>query len=291
MPESELVAIVEADGERAAADAESVEAEATSNFEDVIGRVDAAVIASPTSTHFEIARHLLQEGIHLLIEKPITTTVDEARELVAIARDNSAVLQVGHLERFNPAILAIASHVQDPQFIESHRIAPYKPRALDVSVVLDLMIHDIDLIHGFVGAPMTRVDAVGREIFTPSIDVANARIQFANGCVANVTSSRSSMKTERTFRVFQPDSYISADLHNKSYTRYATKGDGPVTGPDDIAIDKQTFGDSDAMMDQMRAFLGSINGGPPPLVDGQIATEALEIAAAITESVRNQSPT
>lgn len=282
---SELVGVVDSDAERASAVAQSLGAEAFTDYRDLIGKVGAVALASPTSTHFEIASTLLENGIHLLIEKPIATTVEEGRELVRLADKHGLILQVGHQERFNPAVLAIADHIRNPLFIESNRIAPYRPRALDVSVVLDLMIHDIDLIHSFVRSPMESVDAVGRRIFSESIDVANARIRFANGCVANVTSSRVSMKTERSLRVFQSDEYVSADLHNKTVTQITKKGDGPVSGPEDVTIDKSEFGESDAMMVQTEAFLKSIAGGPPPLVSGQTATEALATAAAITRAV------
>ncbi len=263
----------------------SLSAEAFTDFRQLIGKVDAVALASPTSTHFEIASTLLKDGVHLLIEKPIATTAEEGWELVRLADEHGLILQVGHQERFNPAVLAIADHVRQPLFIESNRIAPYRPRALDVSVVLDLMIHDIDLIHSFVQSPMVNVDAVGRRVFSESIDVANARIRFENGCIANVTSSRVSMKTERSLRVFQPDEYISADLHNKTVTRFAKKGDGPVTGPEDVTIDKAEFGESDAMMVQTEAFLDSIGGGPAPLVSGRTGTEALATAAAIGQAV------
>jgi len=288
LPEAELVAVVDADRDRAASVAQSLGTQAVADFRELIGKIDAAALSTPTSTHFEIASELLRNGVHLLLEKPITTTVGEARELVRLADENSLVLQVGHLERFNPVVTALAEHVVDPQFIESHRIAPYKPRALDVSVVLDLMIHDIDLIHSFVRSPMETVDAVGRSVFSDSIDIANARIRFANGCVANVTSSRISMKTERSLRIIQADSYMSADLHNKTLTRYAKKGTGPVTGPQDVDVDMNAFGSSDAMMDQARAFLASTAGGPPPLVSGLIAMQALETAAAVGDAIGGQ---
>ena len=285
---SELVAVVDINEDRAIAIAAEFGAEPLTDYRDLIGKVDAVVLATPTSVHFEIANPLLRNGIHLLIEKPIATTVHEAMELVRLADENSLIMQVGHLERFNPAIIALAKRINGPQFIESHRIAPYKPRALDVSVVLDLMIHDIDLIRSFVQSPMQRVDAVGRSVFSDSIDVANARIQFASGCIANVTSSRVSMKTERTLRVFQADEYVSADLHNKTATRYAKKGPGPVTGPEDVMIDKMCFGGGDAMMDQAAAFLDAVAGGSPPLVSGRTATEALETAIAIGEAITRQ---
>ena len=285
LPASELVAVVDADTDRARAVAAELNTSAVDDYRDLIGNIDAVALSTPTSTHYEIGRELLAAGIHILLEKPIATTVAESRELVRLAEEHSLVLQVGHLERFNPAISALVEHVDNPQFIESSRIAPYKPRALDVSVVLDLMIHDIDLIHSFVRSPMDQVDAVGRSVFSDSIDVANARIRFANGCIANVTSSRVSMKTERSLRIFQADSYISADMQNKTMSRFAKKGSGPVAGPEDVTIDQQAFGDSDAMMDQTRAFLESVGGGPAPLVSGQTAMEALETAEVISKAV------
>ena len=285
---SELVAVVDIDSERANTVAANLGTEAVEDYRDLIGNVDAVVLSTPTSTHFDIARPLLESGIHLLLEKPITTTLDEAGELVRLAEDRRAVLQVGHLERFNPAIMALTEHIRQPQFIESNRIAPYKPRALDVSVVLDLMIHDIDLIHSFVHSQMAQVDAVGRSVFSDSIDVANARIRFANGCVANVTSSRVSLKTERSLRLFQGDSYASIDLQDRTFTRYSKRGPGPVSGPEDVAIDARSFDASDAMMDQTQAFLDSISGGPPPLVDGERAMQALETAIAIGNAIGGQ---
>lgn len=285
LPNSKLVAVVDADAERAAAVADKLGAQAVADYRELIGKIDAAALSTPTSTHFEIARELLQNGVHLLVEKPITTTVEEARELVRLADERSLILQVGHLERFNPVVTALADHVDDPQFIESNRIAPYKPRALDVSVILDLMIHDIDLIHSFARSPMEKVDAVGRSVFSDSIDIANARIEFANGCVANVTASRISMKTERSLRIIQADSYMSADLHNKTLTRYAKKRPGPVSGPQDVDVDMNAFGDSDAMMDQTKAFLDSIADGSQPLVSGLIAMQALETAAVVGDAI------
>ncbi|MDJ0940210.1 MAG: Gfo/Idh/MocA family oxidoreductase [Woeseiaceae bacterium] len=285
LPESKLVAVVDADDARASDVAEPLGASPEADFKALIGKVDAVSIATPTSSHFEIASTLLDNGIHVLIEKPIAATIDEARELVELAESKGLIIQVGHLERFNPAIAAIRDKVRNPQFIESNRIAPYKPRSLDVSVVLDLMIHDIDLIHSLADSPMTEVDAVGRSIFSDSIDVANARLRFENGCVANVTSSRISMKTERSLRIFQADGYLSVDMHNKAVTCYSKRGSGPVKGPEDVEVEKQSFGDSDALLEQARAFLESVAGGPPPLVSGRTAMEALRTATEISKMV------
>jgi predicted dehydrogenase len=285
---SELLAVVDADAATAQAVADELGVGALTDPALLPDDVEAVIVATPASTHFEITTALLERGIHVLLEKPIATSMEEARALVELAERTGLVFQVGHLERFNPVVAAMARQVTRPEFVESNRIAPYKPRALDVSVVMDLMIHDIDLIHSVVGSPMASVDAVGRTVFSESIDVANARIRFDNGCVANVTSSRISLKTERSMRIFAADSYISADLHNKVLTHYKKRGSGPVAGPEDVDIDTQSFGESDAMLDQARAFLESVAGGPPPLVSGRAAMEALETAMVIGDLVQGQ---
>lgn len=282
--DAKLVAVVDTNEASLGSVAAELDVESTRDYRDLIGRVDAAVVATPTSTHYGIACDLLRSGIHVLIEKPLAATIDEARELVDIADSGNLVLQVGHLERFNPVVVAMSGHLARPQFIESIRIAPFKRRALDVSVVLDLMVHDIDLIHSFVRSPIAHVDAVGRSVFTDSIDVANARITFESGCVANVTSSRISLKTERTLRVFQPDAYLSGDLHELTLAHYAKKGSGPVSGPEDVNIEKRSFERGDALMEQARAFLDSVTGGPGPIASGRVALDTLETATEIISS-------
>ncbi len=284
---SELVAVVDKDTDRCKVLAAELDAKPVSDFKDLIGEVDAVSIASPTRSHFDIASALLENDIHVLVEKPITTTLEEAQALVDLAEGRGLVLQVGHLERFNPAVMGLADFLQEPQFIESNRIAPYKPRSTDVSVVLDLMIHDIDLVHSIVGSPVTSLDATGGSIISNDIDIANARIKFENGCVANVTASRAGFKTERSLRVFQENAYFSVDLHNKKSTIYQKKGDGPVMSPEDISVDEQTYDASDALMVQSEAFLNSIAGGPPPLVSGRIGMQALKTALDIGEMLKN----
>ncbi len=291
LEQSELVAVVDADADRCREVAGALGVEAFGSTRDLIGKVDAVSVATPTRTHFEIVGTLLDNGIHVLVEKPVTATVEEATRLVELADARGLVFQVGHLERFNPAILGMADRVELPRFIESNRIAPYKPRSLDVSVVLDLMIHDIDLIHSFVQSPMIQVDAIGRPVFSNSIDVANARIRFENGCVANVTSSRISLKTERSLRIFQDDSYLSADLHNKYFTAYTRRNDGPVNGPEDVIIDRQSYESSDALLAQSRAFLKSVSGGPAPLVSGRTAMQALRTATVIGDRLAQRAAT
>ena len=282
---SNLVAVADIDRERCRVVAADLNVDAVGDFHDLIGEVDAVSIATPTLTHFDIASTFLQHGIHVLVEKPVTATVDEVRDLVELADGKNVILQVGHLERFNPALMALTPYVQDPQFIESHRIAPYKPRGLDVSVVLDLMIHDIDLVHSFVRSPVSNVDAIGRSIMSDNVDIANARIRFENGCVANMTSSRISFKTEHTLRIFQSNAYFSVNLYNKTSKIYRKTIEGPVEIPEDISIDEWSCTDSDALMAQSEAFLESIVGGPPPLVNGRIAMEALQTAAIIGDMI------
>ncbi len=284
---SHLVALADQDGDRCRQLASEFGVDALNDYRDLIGQVDAVSIATPTASHFDIAHALLDSGIHVLIEKPMTSTVEQARELVELASGKNVVLQVGHLERFNPAIAGLTKQVDNPQFIESHRISPYKPRSLDVSVVLDLMIHDIDLIHSLVRSPMAQVEATGKEIITDNFDIANARIRFENGCVANVTSSRISFKTEHKLRIFQSNAYFSIDLFNKKATSYHKKSEGPIRSPMDIKISKSSAKKSDALLVQSEAFLASVAGGPPPVVNGRIGMEALETALAITEAIRH----
>ncbi len=284
---SDLVAIVDQDTDRCEVLAAELHVRPVSDFRDLIGEVDAVSIASPTRSHFDIASALLENGIHVLVEKPITTTLEEAAALVELAEGRGLVLQVGHLERFNPAVMALGDYLKEPQFIESNRIAPYIPRSTDVSVVLDLMIHDIDLVHSIVGSPVTSLDATGGSIISNDIDIANARIKFENGCVANVTASRAGFKTERSLRIFQANGYFNVDLHNKISTIYQKKGDGPVTSQDDISVDEQSYGASDALLVQSEAFLISIAGGPPPLVSGRIGMQALKTALVIGELLKN----
>jgi len=257
---------------------------------ELLGRVDAVSIATPTSLHHTIARDFLEAGAHVLVEKPITTTADEARELIALAADRSLVLQVGHLERFNPVIRAVAGELTRPRFVESNRLAPFKPRGTDVSVVLDLMIHDIDLIEHMVSSPIESIDAIGAPVFTDEIDIANARIRFANGCVADVTASRISLKAERKLRVFQPDAYLSIDLQQKLLTvvrRPAAIAEGALPKVD---LEERSFEPGDALLDEIRSFVEAVRGGGRPVVSGEDGLRALETATRIAELVNRDRP-
>ncbi|MBX3703023.1 MAG: Gfo/Idh/MocA family oxidoreductase [Steroidobacteraceae bacterium] len=252
---------------------------------ELLGRVDAVSVATPTALHHPIARDFLLAGAHVLVEKPITTTAPEARELIALAAAKQRVLQVGHLERFNPVIVAVAGELARPRFIESNRLAPFKARGTDVSVVLDLMIHDIDLIEHIVRSPIASIDAIGAPVFTDEIDIANARIRFENGCVADVTASRISMKPERKLRVFQADTYLSIDLQQKLLTRVRRPAVIAQGGMPAVAVEERSFEQGDALLAEIEAFVAAIRGGTRPVVSGEDGLRALETATRIAELV------
>jgi predicted dehydrogenase len=281
----ELAAVVDPDPAARAAVGAELHVAALDTYASLLGAVDAVSVVTPTPAHFEIAREFLAAGAHVLVEKPITETPAEARELIALAARAGRILQVGHLERFNAAILAAEPHLHAPRFIECHRLAPYRERGTDVNVVLDLMIHDIDLVQTMVDAPIATIDAVGTPVFSEEIDIANARIRFANGCVANATASRVSLKTERKLRVFEDDAYLSLDLQQKIMTLIRKRGPGDAPGPLPVIIEEQSLDPGDALQAEIDSFLQCIRAGRPPVVTGEAGLMALETAIRITEQV------
>ena len=285
LPDSELVAVVDADPEARARVAGELGCRAVADYRELLDEVEAVSIATPTPLHFPIASDCLEHGIHVLVEKPITETPEQARELVALAARRKLVLQVGHLERFNAAILALEGTLGTPRFVESHRLAQFKERGTDVNVVLDLMIHDIDLIQSLVGAPIESIDAVGTSVFSAGLDIANARIRYANGCVANTTASRVSMKAERKLRLFQDDAYISIDLQQKVLTIVRKPPVGAAAAPGQVVIEERSYEQGDALRMEIEAFLQSIREGLPPVVSGEDGLRALETAIRITDMV------
>jgi predicted dehydrogenase len=284
--ESQLVAVVDANAEALQRVATELKVEACADVSQILDRVDAISIAVPTPLHFSIGRAALERGVHVLMEKPIATTVAEARELVELARKNKCVLQVGHLERFNPAVMAAANRLQTPRFVESHRLAPFKQRGTDVSVVLDLMIHDIDLIQELVGQPIESIDAVGATVFSGETDIVNARIRFRGGCVANTTASRISLKQERKIRIFQDDAYLSIDMQQKILTVIRKKDAAPVESPAQVAIEEESFDQGDALLAEIEAFLRAIREGTAPVVSGEDGLRALETAMQISRLIQ-----
>ncbi len=299
LPTAAFVGTYDADTTKARHVAETHGVTAFAKREDLLAAVDAVTIASVTSTHFEVAKACLEAGKHVLVEKPITSTTTEARELVDLASRRKLVLQVGHIERFNPAILALEPLRMKPLFIESHRLAQFNPRGSDVAVVLDLMIHDIDLILSLVGSSVSRIDANGVAVVSDSPDIANARIQFANGCVANVTASRISQHKMRKMRLFQHDAYISIDFAQPLAEVFRLVDEGATQAQPTMLLGKIDQGSKkrlivydqpeippmNALLEEMRSFVGCVHSGSTPVVSGRDGLQALEVAAEILHAI------
>ena len=282
----ELIGVCDVNADMCEAVSKELNVPAFTNYRDLFGQVDAVSIAATTKQHYAIAKACLEQGIHVLVEKPITETVEEAQELIALAEANNAKLQVGHMERFNSARLALDEHLDKPLFIESHRLAPYNPRGADVNVILDLMIHDIDIIQTIVHSPIKHIEAQGAPILSSSIDIANVRISFENHCVANVTASRISFKTERKTRIFQANTYISIDYHEKQFAVFQ-KGEGEMfPGIPEITRHQSVFEKGDALLEEIKAFVRCIEDDSEPLVTGQEGCAALATAAEITALIQ-----
>ncbi len=268
-------------------------------LDDLLAGVDAVTVAAVTSAHFAIVAQALRAGKHVLVEKPITQTADEARQLNAIAREKGLVLQVGHIERFNPAVLALEPFLLQPLFIESHRLAQFDPRGTDVAVVLDLMIHDIDLILSLVRSPVSRIDANGVAVVSDHADIANARIQFENGCVANVTASRISQNKLRKMRLFQKDAYISIDFAQPLAEVFRIIDEGTGDAEPTMMLGKITQGSRkrvivyerpevaarNALQEELRSFVACISTNGTPVVTGEDGQQALEVAAQILSKI------
>jgi predicted dehydrogenase len=288
LPASQLIGVCDTNHDVAKTIADEHAVDVYTDYHDLIGRVDAVSIVVPTQKHYEVARTFLENGIHVLLEKPITSTLEQGQELVELAERNNLKFQIGHLERFNPAVMALEDVLVEPLFIESHRIAPFNPRGADVNVILDLMIHDIDIILDFVGSPVKAIHASGVPVLSDEIDVANVRLQFENGCVANVTASRISMKSERKMRIFQPDTYITVDFQNKKLGIHH-KGTGEMyPGIAEIDSEERVFEQGDALLSEIEAFLKAINTDTRPVINGADGLRALKTAFEITRQLTEQ---
>ena len=273
----QLVAVVDSDLSRA----QALGVAAFADYRAIFGKADAAVIAVPTDRHYEIARDCLQHGLHLLIEKPIAATLAQADELIALAASRSLVLQSGHVERYNRAFGALLARMDRPVFIEAERLAGFKTRGAEVDVVLDLMIHDLDLACALARAEPLEVSACGFRVLTRDIDIANARIEFANGCVANLSASRVSQAPVRKLRIFQPDLYVSADLQ-AGKLRYVREAGGA------IAETEETYEGGDALAEQAAAFVAAVEKGAAVPIDGRQGRRALELALTVGRLVRER---
>lgn len=275
----ELVAVADVDRGRAEALATRLGTRAVDDFRELIGAIDCASVVVPTQHHHAVASVLLDAGVDCLVEKPLAASAAVARELVALAHARGRILQVGHLERFNPALTRVARMLTRPRFIECHRLAPFTARGADVDVVRDLMIHDLDLIRLLVPEEVVAIEAVGVPVVTTTPDIANARLRFAGGCVANVTASRVSMKRERKLRLFQPDTYLAFDLAERS-VRICRRTPTPQ-GLAEIAWEQIDLGAVDALAREIEAFLASVRTRSRPAVTGEDGCAALELAERI----------
>jgi predicted dehydrogenase len=283
---AELVGVADIDPDRARAVAGELGVEALSDYRALLGRIDCATVAVPTQQHHAVTTTLLHAGVDVLVEKPLTATVEEGKSLVELAARAGRVLQVGHLERFNPAVRALEGIVAEPRFIECHRLAPFTERGTDVDVVLDLMIHDLDVILSMTRSVVRSVEAVGVPVLTPSADIANARIRFANGCIANLTASRVSLKRERKLRIFQPDAYLSVDYGKRHVLICRREPD--ENGQPSLRLEEREVPDQDPLEAEIDAFLRAVRDREMPPVSGWDGLRALEVAHVIRESVETE---
>jgi len=251
---------------------------AFADYRRLMDKVDAVSIATPTKSHYEIAADCLKNKIHTLVEKPFTTNLKEADRLIKIAQKNNLILQVGHIERFNPVFAATQKLIREPKFIECHRLSPFPNRSLDVGAVLDIMIHDIDIVLGLVPSPVRKIESVGINVLTQQEDIANARITFKNGCVANLTASRVSDEWMRKIRIFQKDTYISLDYKDAKASVY--KKNGASITKEDLPIEKE-----ESLQKELDSFVTCVIEHKTPLVSGSVARDALKVALTIQNQI------
>ena len=288
-PRCQLIGVADIDQAAATKCARACRTQCFFDHRRLLGAVDAVSIVVPTSSHYELARDFLEAGVHVLVEKPIAGSVDQARALINLARKKRRVLQVGHIERFNAAIRKLREILTAPRFVECHRLGPYDPRVRDVGVVLDLMIHDLDILIQIVQSPIAAFEAVGVPVLSSSEDIANARIRFANGCIANLTASRVTPTKKRKIRIFQDDAYIAIDYDRQSmeiYRRVELPREKDGGQRFEIVRKRIRLPLEDKLQLELDHFLQCVAEGARPLVDGEAATQALEVAVQISEQIR-----
>ena len=283
-----FIGVCDTDRERGKSVAEEFGTSFVGETRRLLQQVDAVSIAVPTTAHFRVAIEAMRSGVHVLLEKPIAASVREGRALVREASARSLVFQIGHLERFNPAVLSAASVLKEPRFIECHRLGTFGGRGTDVDVVLDLMIHDIDLILSFVRSPVTRISAVGVPVISPNIDIANARLVFANGCVSNVTASRVSMRKQRKIRIFQEDAYVSMDFVENNIQIFRRIYPEEPGGLPEITGEVLETEKGDPLRDEIHSFVDCAKTGSAPRVSGTDGLAALEVAFRILRKMRRR---
>jgi len=285
LKDSELIGVADLNEGRALEVAEALGARAFTDYRQLLTEVDAVSVAVPTSVHFPVVQDALAAGCQVLVEKPISVTVAEADELVRLARERGLILMVGHLERFNSAMEELKARVTSPRFIESHRLSFFKERGTDVDVVLDLMIHDLDHVLNLVPSPVKEIRAAGISVLTDRIDLANARLEFADGCIANLTASRMSFKSMRKFRLFQSDAYLAVDFENRELTvAFHKEGAmGPIPG---VALETRRFPQEDILNKEIIAFVEAIKTGQEPRISGEAGRAALNLALDIMAAMK-----
>jgi predicted dehydrogenase len=288
LPEVELVGVVDPILERAEKIASDHHCKAYSDIGPLIGKIDAASIVVPTFAHYQVSKALLENGIDLLLEKPMTSTLEEADSLLSLAAQKGRVLQVGHVERFNAGITKLKEVLTQPRFIECHRMGPFVERGTDVHVILDLMIHDLDIIMSLVQSELTEVRAVGVSVLTPQIDIANVRLAFASGCVANVTASRVSRERLRKIRIFQPDSYLSLDYMLPELV--VCKRTVLPEGKAGVSIDKVEIEKAEPLKTEIVSFIQSVNSRNAPKVSGEDGRKALAVALQVVDLIKSAQP-
>jgi predicted dehydrogenase len=282
LPGATLVGLYDVDPARAAEVAARHGVPSFADLRELIARTDAISVAVPTVDHHRVARELLEAGKDVLVEKPMTARLEEAEELIRVAAEKGAILQVGHIERFNPAVEPLRKAALQPRFIEVHRLSPFSPRSLDVDVVLDLMIHDLDIVLCLDGSPAVQVDAVGVPVLTSKVDIANARLRFASGLIANLTASRVSAEKVRKFRVFSPKTYISLDFAARSAQVYRlTQGEG---GPE-ITSERTAAPDEEPLRRQLASFVAAVRDRSAPVVGGADGLRALALALTVLDRI------
>jgi predicted dehydrogenase len=285
LPDVELVAVVDTDGGRAAEVAGKYGVASATDYGPLLDDLDLVSIVTPPATHFEIARRCLGAGVHTLVEKPVTETVAQAEALIDLAAARRLVFQVGHLERFNPAVLALRQLLTDPRRIEARRLSVYKQRGTEVDVVLDMMIHDIDIVLSLVDSHVTGIEASGAIVVSGDIDRAQATLRFANGCVAELAASRVNLEPVRAMLVEQPDSYLSVDFANHALLMGQLDPAGRRGAPRDASVETLALTRSDALMDEIRSFVGAVLEGRSPTVSGEDGKRALAVAVAISQEI------
>jgi predicted dehydrogenase len=285
LPGATLVGVADVDAGRLAEIAAATGAEGFADYRDLLAKVDAVSVVVPTTLHHQVAKTCLDAGVDVLLEKPMTVTIEEADELIALADAKGRLIQIGHLERFNGAVRALAPRLSAPRFIESHRLGPFVGRGTDVHVILDLMIHDLDIIMSLVRSPITEIRAVGVPVLTTNIDIANARLEFADGCVANVTASRVSKDALRKLRIFQSDAYFSLDYQKQEVVMARRVGAATATGIPAIDVQTLAIEKEEPLKSQLAAFLECVATRRAPLVSGREGREALRVALDVLRCI------